>query len=80
MATSHQSIAVKRAESDVVVITDRIVLDRQLQDTINQFEHKQGVAQKIDQDSTQLAEALKTATPIIITTLQEFPLSRPDPS
>jgi type I restriction enzyme R subunit len=57
----------------VVVITDRRVLDRQLQDTIYQFDHKQGVVQKIDEDSTQLAEALKTATPIIITTLQKFP-------
>jgi type I restriction enzyme, R subunit len=57
----------------VVVITDRLVLDRQLQDTIYQFDHKQGVVQKIDEDSEQLANALKTATPIIITTLQKFP-------
>ncbi len=57
----------------VVVITDRVVLDRQLQDTIYQFEHKQGVVQKIDEHSTQLAEALKTGVPIIITTLQKFP-------
>jgi type I restriction enzyme R subunit len=57
----------------VVVITDRLVLDQQLQDTIYQFEHKQGVVQKIDEDSTQLAEALMQGTPIIITTLQKFP-------
>lgn len=57
----------------VVVITDRRVLDRQLQDTIYQFDHKQGVVRKIDEDSGQLAEALKDATPIIITTLQKFP-------
>ena len=57
----------------VIVITDRIVLDRQLQDTIYQFDHKTGVVVKIDEDSTQLAEALKAATPIIITTLQKFP-------
>ncbi|MBE7457167.1 MAG: type I restriction endonuclease subunit R [Planctomycetia bacterium] len=59
--------------ASVVVITDRRVLDRQLQDTIYQFDHKQGVVQKIDEDSTQLAEALKAGTPIIITTLQKFP-------
>lgn len=59
--------------ASVVVITDRRVLDQQLQDTIYQFDHKQGVVQKIDEDSTQLAEALKTGTPIIITTLQKFP-------
>lgn len=57
----------------VVVITDRRVLDKQLQDTIYQFEHKQGVVKKIEENSAQLAEALKEATPIIITTLQKFP-------
>ncbi len=57
----------------VIVITDRRVLDRQLQDTIYQFDHKQGVVQKIDEDSEQLAQALKSGTPIIITTLQKFP-------
>ncbi|HXO28559.1 MAG TPA: type I restriction endonuclease [Thermoanaerobaculia bacterium] len=57
----------------VVVITDRRVLDRQLQDTIYQFEHKVGVVARIDEDSTQLAEELAAGTPIIITTLQKFP-------
>jgi type I restriction enzyme R subunit len=57
----------------VVVITDRRVLDQQLQNTIYQFEHVQGVVQKINEDSTQLAEALKSGVPIIITTLQKFP-------
>lgn len=66
----------RKVFDSVVVITDRIVLDRQLQDTIYQFEHKQGVVQKIDEDSTQLAEALTTGTPIIITTLQKFPFVR----
>ena len=57
----------------VVVVTDRRVLDQQLQNTIYQFEHKSGVVQKIDEDSTQLADALKSGVPIIITTLQKFP-------
>ena len=58
----------------VVVITDRVVLDRQLQDTIYQFEHTHGVVQKIDVDSTQLAEALAgEQARIVITTLQKFP-------
>ena len=57
----------------VVVVTDRLVLDQQLQDTIYQFEHKQGVVQKIDLDSTQLAQALAAGVPIVITTLQKFP-------
>jgi type I restriction enzyme R subunit len=58
----------------VVVITDRVILDRQLQDTIHQFEHARGVVEKIDEDSTQLADALAgERARIIITTLQKFP-------
>jgi len=57
----------------VIVITDRRVLDKQLQDTIYQFEHKQGVVVKIDQHSDQLADALVSGKRIIITTLQKFP-------
>ncbi|MCG8342922.1 MAG: type I restriction endonuclease [Chlorobiales bacterium] len=57
----------------VVVITDRQVLDRQLQDAIYQIEHAQGVVKAIDQDSKQLAEALVDGTRIVVTTLQKFP-------
>ena len=57
----------------VVVITDRRVLDKQLQDTIYQFEHKAGVVQKIDQNTGQLRDALIGGSSIIITTLQKFP-------
>src|SRR5206468_4318915 len=57
----------------VVVITDRQVLDRQLQDAIYQIEHAQGVVKAIDQDSKQLAAALIDGTPIVVTTLQKFP-------
>jgi type I restriction enzyme R subunit len=57
----------------VIVVTDRRVLDQQLQNTIYQIEHKQGVVQKIDQDSKQLAESLEKGGSIIITTLQKFP-------
>ena len=50
------------------------MLDRQLQDTIYQFEHAHGVVVKIDEDSQQLAEALAgEQARIIITTLQKFP-------
>ena len=63
----------ERIFDSVIVITDRRVLDQQLQDTIYQFDHTQGVVQKIDKDSKQLAIALENAVPIIITTLQKFP-------
>src|SRR3989344_2549051 len=57
----------------IIVVTDRLVLDQQLQNTIYQFEHKKGVVEKIDKNSKQLSEALKSGTKIIITTLQKFP-------
>jgi type I restriction enzyme R subunit len=57
----------------VVVITDRQILDRQLQDAIYQIEHAQGVVKAIDQDSKQLAAALIDGTKIVVTTLQKFP-------
>lgn len=63
----------ERIFDSVIVVTDRKVLDQQLQNTIYQFEHKTGVVQKIDKDSTQLASALGYGTNIIITTLQKFP-------
>lgn len=63
----------ERVFDSTIIITDRKVLDRQLQDTIYQFEHRQGVVKKIDEDSRQLAVALESRTPIIITTLQKFP-------
>lgn len=57
----------------VVVVTDRRVLDQQLQNTIYQFEHKTGVVEKIDEDTQQLVRALSQGTPIVITTIQKFP-------
>jgi type I restriction enzyme R subunit len=58
--------------TSVIVITDRRVLDKQLQDNIYQFEHKQGVVEKIDTDSNKLAAALNAGRPIIISTIQKF--------
>lgn len=57
----------------VIVVTDRKVLDKQLQDSIYQLEHKIGMVAKIDQDSNQLAEELEKGTKIIISTIQKFP-------
>jgi type I restriction enzyme, R subunit len=57
----------------VVVITDRLVLDQQLQNKIYQFENKTGVVEKIDENTQQLARALSNGTPIIISTIQKFP-------
>lgn len=57
----------------VIVVTDRRVLDKQLQDSIYQLEHKIGLVAKIDKDSHQLAEEIKKGTKIIISTIQKFP-------
>jgi type I restriction enzyme R subunit len=65
----------KRIFDSILVVTDRNILDQQLQDTIYQFEHKQGVVERIDKDSKQLAKAIQSGTNIIITTLQKFPFA-----
>jgi type I restriction enzyme R subunit len=73
LSTLHNAVEEKVFDK-VVVITDRVVLDRQLQETIYQFEHVRGVVEKIDTDSTQLAQALiGEQARVIITTLQKFP-------
>jgi type I restriction enzyme, R subunit len=63
-----------RLFDSIIVVTDRRVLDRQLQDTVKQFEQTEGVVKKIDKDSRQLKQALETGKSIIITTLQKFPV------
>ncbi len=63
----------------VIVVTDRTVLDDQLQDTISQFEHADGVVGRINRDEGQgskaekLAYALGHSQPIVIVTIQTFP-------
>jgi type I restriction enzyme R subunit len=60
----------------VIVVTDRTVLDSQLQETIYQFDHKQGVVERITSEggakSTKVAAALAQKKPIIIVTIQTF--------
>ena len=71
--SSLHDVSDEKIFHSVVVITDRRVLDQQLQDTIFQFEHKLGVVQKIDENTQQLAKALADGVPIIISTIQKFP-------
>ena len=82
--TAHQLSTLYNSDGDkqfhsVIVITDRTVLDDQLQDTIYQFEHADGVVGKINRKegdgskSEQLATALVKSQPIIIVTIQTFP-------
>ena len=64
----------RRVFDSVVVVTDRRVLDRQLQRTIRQFEQTLGVVENIEHTSRQLLEALEAGRTIIVTTLQKFPV------
>ncbi len=75
--TAHQAINL-HDESDepifntAIIVTDRVVLDRQLQSTVSQFEQTQGVVKKIDGTSRQLKEAIAKCARIIVTTIQKF--------
>jgi len=82
--TAHQLASLYNDEGEkifdsVIVITDRTVLDNQLQETIYQFEHVQGLVTRISRElgdgskSQQLSEALERASRIIIVTIQTFP-------
>lgn len=82
--TAHQLSSLYDESGDklfnsVIVITDRTVLDSQLQDTISQFEQTDGVVGRINRDegegskSEKLAKALEESQPIIIVTIQTFP-------
>ncbi|OOF00222.1 restriction endonuclease subunit R [Salinivibrio sp. MA351] len=82
--TAHQLSSLYAADgtklfNSIVVVTDRTVLDSQLQNTIRQFEHADGVVRAITRDvgnkskSEQLAEALQEQVRIIVVTIQTFP-------
>ncbi len=82
--TAHQLSTLYDAQGEkqfhsVIVVTDRTVLDDQLQDTIWQFEHQDGVVGRINNKegdgskSEKLAAALENSQPIIIVTIQTFP-------
>ena len=60
---------------NVIVMTDRVVVDRQLQTAIMGMEHKSGFIRVMDDKcgSADLAKALKGNTKIIATTIQKFP-------
>ena len=64
----------RRVFDSIIVITDRRILDRQLQATVRQFEQVDGVVENIDKTSRQLKEALESGKTIIVTTLQKFPV------
>lgn len=62
--------------ASVIVVTDRTVLDAQLQETISGFDHTLGAVEAIgeDKNSGDLRDAINNGARIIITTLQKFPV------
>ena len=85
--TAHSLIRLRHPNGEpyfhsVIVVTDRQVLDKQLQDAITQIEHQTGVVKAIDREtsnlpkSQQLAKAMLDGTPIIVCTLQTFPYAQ----
>lgn len=64
----------KRVFDSVIVVTDRLALDRQLSRTVSSFEQTAGLVEHIDQGGKQLKDALESGKQIIITTLQKFPV------
>ncbi|MBC7381430.1 MAG: type I restriction endonuclease subunit R, partial [Bacteroidia bacterium] len=62
--------------NSIIVVTDRRILNKQIQDSIRQFQQVPGSVVYIDesQPSSELARAIENCTPIIVTTLQRFPI------
>jgi type I restriction enzyme R subunit len=78
--TAHRLFSLHDANDErifhsVIVVTDRVVLDQQLQNTIYGIDHKHGVVETIEGGikSEKLAVALERGAPIIVVTLQTFP-------
>ena len=61
-----------RIFDSVIVVTDRRVLDKQLQETIKQVEQVDGVVHSVDKTSAQLRQFLESGKDIIISTIQKF--------
>ncbi len=63
-----------RIFDSVIVVTDRKLLDKQIQKTIKQLEQTEGVVNPVEETSQQLKEFLESGKSIIITTIQKFPV------
>ncbi len=61
-----------RIFDSIIVVTDRVILDKQLQDTIKQSEQVAGVVHPVVKNSAQLRGYLESGKSIIISTIQKF--------
>ncbi|MDB4604466.1 DEAD/DEAH box helicase family protein [Acidimicrobiia bacterium] len=63
----------ERMFSSIIVVTDRKVLDKQLQNTIESIQRVPGVVNNVTQGAKQLKEFIEDGKAIIVTTIQKFP-------
>tara|TARA_R110001583_G_scaffold188684_1_gene351028 strand:+ start:4087 stop:7293 length:3207 start_codon:yes stop_codon:yes gene_type:complete len=84
--TAHDLIRLRKEDgtahfNSVIIVTDRTVLDAQLQEAVQQLDHQYGVIEAIDRKtsnkskSQQLADAMRNSAPIIVVTIQTFPFA-----
>jgi type I restriction enzyme R subunit len=74
---AHQAVNLHTEDDEpvfhtAIIVTDRIVLDKQLQKTVADLEQTAGVVKRIDGTSKQLKQAIETGAKIIVTTIQKF--------
>lgn len=74
LASLHDALD-KNVFDNIIICTDRVVVDRQLQDAVMGLEHKAGQVKVLDDtcSSADLKDALEGNTKIVATTIQKFP-------
>ncbi|EAL4138293.1 type I restriction endonuclease subunit R [Campylobacter upsaliensis] len=78
---AHNLVSLHRIENDkekevfdsILVVTDRRVLDRQIQENVKSFTQDKNLVESITEGSRQLKAALEEGKKIIVTTIQKFP-------
>ncbi|EPW7417898.1 type I restriction endonuclease subunit R [Campylobacter upsaliensis] len=78
---AHNLVSLHRIENDkekevfdsILVVTDRKVLDRQIQENVKSFTQDKNLVESITEGSRQLKAALEEGKKIIVTTIQKFP-------
>ncbi|EMG7217312.1 type I restriction endonuclease subunit R [Campylobacter upsaliensis] len=78
---AHNLVSLHRIENDkekevfdsILVVTDRRVLDRQIQENVKSFTQDKNLVESITDGSKQLKAALEEGKKIIVTTIQKFP-------
>lgn len=78
---THNLVSLHRIENDkekevfdsILVVTDRKVLDRQIQENVKSFTQDKKLVESITEGSRQLKAALEEGKKIIVTTIQKFP-------